>query len=293
MTNQFTLMHEHVHLDLSQVKNNPDCHLNDFDNTVAEFRQLKQQGVTRIVDVSNMGIGRNIDYVECVEKQSGVEIVSTTGFYKSPFLPAIVDHWSINQLADLMIDELTIGILHRGQRCGRCAKMIGEIGSSEQGFTELEKKVFSASVIAAQETRKPITTHTTLGKYALEQVAFFKSQKMELSQVILGHVDLSGDIDYIRNLLDSGANVEFDTIGKINYLSDDVRAKILAQLISEGYRSQIFMSVDLTRKSHLAANGGIGYRYLFDSFIPKLNSLGVSQDDIVTILEHNPNRMLG
>ena len=53
------------------------------------------------------------------------------------------------------------------------------------------------------------------------------------------------------------------------------------------------MSMDITRKSHLKANGGIGYAYLLDSFIPELKAGGVTEEFINKMLVENPQRIFG
>lgn len=285
----FTLMHEHVYLDLSHVKKSDDCLLNCFEQTVAEFKYLKTLGVDRVVDLTNIGIGRSIEYVEKVEQASGMKIVSATGFYKDPFLPALVEQYSVQALADLMISEITVGI----EGTQRKAQIIGEIGASAKGLKTLEKKVFLAAAIASNETGLAITTHTTLGAHGEQQVDLLSNEGVDLTKVIIGHVDLSADLEYIKRLIGRGVNVEFDTIGKTNYLCDEIRVDMLCSLIELGYQDQLFLSVDLTRKSHMKDFGGIGYAYLFESFIPKLINRGVSQQIINEILENNPNRLLG
>ena len=100
---------------------------------------------------------------------------------------------SIEELANLMIEDIENGIDGSNIKAG----IIGEIGTSKNQMTDEEKKVFSAAIIAHKKTGKPITTHTTLGTYGKEQVNFFKQNGVNLNNVVIGHVDLSGDIDYI------------------------------------------------------------------------------------------------
>ena len=160
-------------------------------------------------------------------------------------------------------------------------------------MTETEKKVFDASVIAARETGLPIYTHTTLGTYAPEQAAYFKATGLPMDRIVLGHLDLSGDLDYIRRVLDYGITIGFDTVGKNNYFPDAKRIEYLLALESEGRMDQIVLSEDLTRKSHLEFKGGIGYSYLFDTFIPMAKAAGLKQESLDKMLLHNPARILG
>ena len=286
--NGYTLMHEHITIDLSGVKKDTDCQLDCYAETVKEFKKLYEYGVRRIVDVTNDGMGRNPDYVQNVEKETGISIVHSTGFYKEPFLPERVYGQTVQEMADWMIDEIRNGI-DGGVKPG----MIGEIGTSKNMMTETEKKVFDASVIAAKETGLPIYTHTTLGTYAPEQAAYFKATGLPMDRIVLGHLDLSGDLDYIRRVLDYGVSIGFDTVGKNNYFPDAKRVEFLLALEAEGRLDQIVLSEDLTRKSHLKYKGGIGYDYLFETFIPMVKEAGLKQESLDTMLIHNPARILG
>ena len=187
-----------------------------------------------------------------------------------------------------MIDEVRNGV-----EGGTKAGMIGEIGTSKNTMTPMEQKVFDAAIIAAKETGMPIYTHTTLGTYAPEQAAYFKAAGLPLNRIVLGHIDLSGDLDYIRRVLDTGISIGFDTVGKNNYFPDAKRVEYLMALEKEGYLDQIVLSEDLTRKSHLKHKGGIGYCYLFETFLPMLKEAGFRQESLDKLLIQNPNRILG
>lgn len=286
--NGYTMMHEHITIDLSGVKKDTDCQLDCYAQTVEEFKKLYEYGVRRVVDVTADGMGRNPDYVSNVEKETGIRIVHSTGFYKEPFLPERVYGQTAQELADWMIGEIRNGI-DGGVKPG----MIGEIGTSKNMMTETEKKVFDASVIAAKETGLPIYTHTTLGTYAPEQAAYFKATGLPMDRIVLGHLDLSGDLDYIRRVLDTGISIGFDTVGKNNYFPDAKRVEFLLALEAEGRLDQIVLSEDLTRKSHLKHKGGIGYGYLFETFIPMVKAAGLKQESLDKMLIHNPARILG
>jgi len=284
----YTMMHEHMFIDLSEIKKNDDCRLDCKKETIKELKELYQNGVRNIVEVTNIGIGRNIKYIQEVAKESKINILISTGYYKEPFLPKEVSTKTIEELSEKMIEEITIGIDGTEVK----ASIIGEIGTSKDKMTELEKKVFVASARAHLKTGVPITTHTTLGTHGMEQVKLFNEIGVDLKKVIIGHLDLSGDEKYIESILKTGVNVEFDTIGKLSYLSDEMRADILTNLIFKGWDNQIVLSMDITRKSHMKFLGGVGYNYLFDTFIPMLIKRGVTKKSIEKLLQENPKRIL-
>ena len=279
-----TYMHEHTTIDLSRLKNIDDTNLNCYDETVAEYKKLYDKGVRNIVDVTNMDMRRNPLYVKRVAEETGMNIVQATGFYQDKFLPEFVTDYSIKQLTDFMVKEIREGIAETDIK----AQIIGEIGTSKNIMMPREEKVFEASVLAHKETGVPITTHTTLGTYGHEQVAFFKERGVDLSRVVIGHVDLTGDIDYILHMLDQGVYVEFDTVGKENYQPDLLRVEMLKEIEKRGYTDKVFLSMDITRKSNMEYMGGIGYSYLLDTFVPLALNNGVSQKFITKMLEDNP-----
>ena len=87
--------------------------------------------------------------------------------------------------------------------------------------------------------------------------------------------------------------IGFDTVGKNNYFPDAKRAELLVALQEDGRLDQVVLSEDLTRKSHLKSRGGIGYCYLFETFIPMLKEAGITQESLDKMLIHNPARILG
>ncbi|MCY8268956.1 TatD family hydrolase [Bacillus haynesii] len=283
-----TYMHEHTTIDLSEVKNNEDCKLDVFPETVREFKSLYEKGVRNIVDVTNIGMGRNITYVQKVAEETGINIVFSTGFYQDSFYPIHVFRESKEKLAERMILEIVEGI----RRTDAKAEVIGEIGTSYNKWTETEQKVFEAVVMAHKQTKKPISTHTSIGTLGHEQVEFFKKHEVDLNRVVIGHVDLSGDADYILKMLREGVYVEFDTVGKENYMPDRVRAEILKKIQAKGYIDKVLLSMDITRKSHLAYKGGVGYSYLIDTFIPLLQTNGITGESIDKMLIKNPRAFM-
>lgn len=283
-----TYMHEHVTIDLSKEKNNEDCRLDLFQETRDEFIALKEKGVVRIVDLTNIGMGRDAEYIKKMEEATGIEIVMSTGYYKEPFLPEEVANLSVQELAQKMIDEIEKGIENSGKK----ARFIGEIGTGFTEITELEKKVFIASAMAHCATGSYISTHTSLGKLGHEQLDLLENHNVNLERVILGHTDLSDDLPYIESLLKRGVYIAFDTVGKNSYLPDEKRVDFIKELCEKGHGDKLLLSVDLTRRSHLAKNGGIGYSYLLDAFVPKLLEAGVSEETIRKLLIENPNKIL-
>lgn len=292
----YTLMHEHVTINLSGVKKDEDCRLNCFEETVKEFKGLYGYGVRNILEVTNLGMGRDVGYIRRVSEETGINILVSTGFYKEPFLPDCVYGRSVEELASMMEQELTQGIDGQWESApgdtGMRASVIGESGTSSRQMTDMEQKVFDAVALAAVRTGAPVTTHTTLGTMGAEQADYLIGHGVRPEDIIIGHMDLSQDVEVILDVLKRGVNVGFDTVGKLNYCPDSFRARALKRIDQEGMLSHVVLSMDITRKSHLKSRGGIGYGYMFEVFIPLLLEVGFTQAKIDMLLKENPERIL-
>ena len=166
--------------------------------------------------------------------------------------------------------------------------IIGEIGTSLNEWKKEELAVFEAAIIAHQATKKPIYTHTTIGTLGLEQAHYFVSKKLDPKRIVIGHMDLSKDLDVIKQVIDLGFFVGFDTIGKNEYFPDEKRIEFLLELEKTNRIHGVVLSEDLTRKSHLNYKGGIGYNYLFTHFIPECRKAGMKESSIEQMLITNP-----
>ena len=282
-----TYSHEHIAIDLSGIKKTDDTRLDCMEETIREFKDLYEKGVRNVIELSNRGMGRDISYMAKVAKESGINVLCATGFYKEPFFPEEVYTLTEEELTNLMVREIEVGIDGTEIK----AEVIGEIGSSVNVFEDAEQKVFRAAIEAQKRTHKPIITHTSLGTLAMEQIAMFKEKNIDLDKIIISHVDLSGDVEYILGIIRQGVNVAFDTIGKINYQSDELRVEMLKRICDEGLSHKVLLSMDITRKSNMLFKGGIGYAYLLDNFLPSLRKAGVKEEEIRNMTEKNIMRI--
>ncbi|WP_410737475.1 phosphotriesterase-related protein [Citrobacter portucalensis] len=282
----YTWVHEHLHIDLSGFKNNLDCRLDQYDLICQEMKDLRALGVSNIIEMTNRYMGRNPQFMLDLMRDTGINVMACTGYYQDAFFPEHVAARSVEQLAQEMVDEIAIGIDGTELKAG----IIAEIGSSEGVITPLEEKVFIAAARAHIETGRPISTHTSFSTMGLEQLVLLQAHGVDLSRVTVGHCDLKDNLDNILRMIDLGAYVQFDTIGKNNYYPDENRIGMLHELRNCGLLNRVMLSMDITRRSHLKANGGNGYDYLLTTFIPQLRQSGFSQADVDTMLRDNPSQ---
>ncbi len=252
----------------------------------AEMNDLMTRGVRNVIEMTNRYMGRNAQFMLDVMRETGINVVACTGYYRDAFFPEHVATRSVQELAQEMVDEIEQGIDGTELKAG----IIAEIGTSEGKITPLEEKVFIAAALAHNQTGRPISTHTSFSTMGLEQLALLQAHGVDLSRVTVGHCDLKDNLDNILKMIDLGAYVQFDTIGKNSYYPDEKRIAMLHALRDRGLLNRVMLSMDITRRSHLKANGGYGYDYLLTTFIPQLRQSGFSQADVDVMLRENPSQ---
>ncbi|USY54069.1 phosphotriesterase [Bacillus sp. 1780r2a1] len=278
--------HEHLYLDLSHVKKNEDACLQDLNLVLTDLYSFVELGGKAIIELTNDGMGQDVEKLVEISKALNLQIIASTGCYKDPFIPDEKLKWTRDEFSAWMIDEIKNGINGTDIKPG----VIGEIGSSLNKFQPVEIELFHGAIQAAKTTKLPLSTHTTLGTLALEQVELFTYEGLPLNQVIIGHQDLNEHDEIVLDVLSSGAYVALDTIGKENYRTDEDRLTSLLKFLEKGYENQILLSSDLTRKSHLRANGGQGYDVVLRDFVPRLREKGIPEIVIEKLLVKNPQR---
>lgn len=283
-----TYCHEHIIMDLSPVRLEQDSVLSDGPEMESELQLAQRHGVASVIEVTNIGMGRNAILLQEIARNLQLHIICSTGFYKEEYYPSYIARKSPAEIGALMAREIQTGIGDTNIRAG----IIGEIGSSYNKITPLERKVFEGAAMAHLATGAPISTHCEMGTMATEQTEILLGYGVQADKIILGHMDLNTDLQRAHTVLRQGVTIAFDTIGKNRYRSNAERVQDLLALLSEGYGDQIVLSQDLTRKSNLKKNGGQGYTYLFDEFIPALQQQGIQSSDLNKMLIDNPARIL-
>jgi len=87
-----TLMHEHLFIDLSGRKKDPDTVLDDVDLACREMDHLQRAGGRALVEVTCHGMGRRPDLLKEVARRTGLHIVAATGTWPN----ARRRNWPIN-----------------------------------------------------------------------------------------------------------------------------------------------------------------------------------------------------
>ena len=282
-----TQPHEHVLLDLFDMKGSYDAILEDPGLAAEEVALYAAAGGRTIVDTTSMGIGRDPAGLAEVSRATGVNIVMGTGWYRETVYPPLVLGSTARSLAEVMIREIEVGVEDTGIRAG----VIGELGTERYHITPAQERVFRAAALASIATGTTITTHTShYGELAMEQLSLLMGEGVAPERIVIGHMGDRRRLDLERPVLATGAWLEIDHVGWHDFQPDERRADHVAQLVAGGFTDQLLIASDLCYRTQLHAYGGRGYDHLIRVFLPLLRARGVSDDAIRRITVDNPWR---
>ena len=253
----FTLMHEHIIVNPQIPSSEYDPYrLVDEDRMKCEVNGFVDSGGNTILDAAPLNFGRDVDKLERISSETDCNILFASGFHKQLFLPDYVRGKSVDELCEILLKEIVEGV---GQNRRKPAVL--KFGTSLDQITEDEKKCIAAVCKAHHKTGLPIITHTEKGTAGQKQVEELLRHEVNPERVILGHLDLNLNIEYLRELCRLGVNIQFDHFGRGD-LDETSRIKALKTLIDEGFIGQIFISGDMGKKNYLPSYGGSpGFKY--------------------------------
>jgi phosphotriesterase-related protein len=288
----FTLPHEHTKCSLWWIENRWDYWelIGDEPRINEELAAYKALGGGTLVDVTPIGIGRDLTWLARLSQATGLHIVAGAGWYRQAYYPAEarIDRRSIDDLADEIVQEFVDGPVRPG--------IIGEIGTDKPWVTAQEERVFRAAARAALRTGASVTTHAVQSDVGLAQLTILEDEGLDPARIVIGHCDSHPRIEHWREIVRRGAHVEADFLGMsftpLERAGEPKVVELISTLLNEGFEKQILLSQDVCHDSQLASYGGNGYTYLQKSFLPRLVAAGVNAATIKTITVENPARLL-
>lgn len=303
----------------------------DFDEIVGRVaRDLRkgkdQNGIATVIEMTPAEVYRHPPLMAAAAEASGVNVVAVTGFFpQSMGLPYYWRRQTVEELAEFFVTDLTVGMMWSGRQTGIKAGAL-KIATGGEGvatapspagpdglrITPIEQRVVRAVGRAQREVGCLINTHTDPNDYGvtnpgMEQLDLLEDEGADLSKVIIGHAFIQNTgLHQLTEIADRGATLNVDHIGipwkhgSTDEL-DGILAAQIVELVERGYADRLTFSYDrwffnprakVTDLDPEFLNARVPIGYMFDSFIPRLSKMGLSEDVIAQILVRNPQRLL-
>lgn len=292
-------MHEHIFLRKTPAAlRNPALVMEDDAASVLELQQYRRAGGCAIVDAQPVGAGRDAEMLQGLSEASGVPIIAATGYHlfafyqsDSPLLRPDED-----VLYALYLSELTTGMLsYQGEydhtRSAVCAGIV-KAAIPRQGPVASYRTHLTAAARAAGRAGRPLMLHTEAGQNAVAAVELCLACGLAPGSVIVCHADRNAsDLHMHEALAALGVYLDYDTIGRFRYHTDEAEATLILHMLERGYGDRLLLSLDTTAQRLEAYGGAIGLGYLLCSFYPRLAAAGVTGDVLSRLSTDNPRRV--
>ena len=293
----FTLMHEHIYV-LSEGVATNFPHLFDrkarFAQAVAALKEAKAHGVSTIVDLTVLGLGRDVAFVRDIARAAGITIIAATGLYTYDELPHYFVSRGVDHMADCFVSDIETGIQGTDVRAAiiKCA-------TDEKGLTPGVEKVLRAAARAHRRTGVPISTHThAASEQGLAQQRIFAEEGVDLRRVVIGHCGDTEDVAYLEKLIAAGSLIGMDRFGIDSFLPTDKRVATIVKLCERGHAGSMVLAHDTScyidwfeEALVRAAMPRWHFLHISDDVMPALRAAGVTDEQIRQMTIDNPRRV--
>ena len=308
-----TLVHEHVRISYPGDQLDPGYSWDRgacIATSIERMAGLAEHGVRTFVDPCPIDLGRDPELLAEVARQSGMQIVCSTGFYLEHI--GIPYYWrvrSAEEVAEFYLHEINKGIGETGIKPG-CIKI-----ASGDPPGEHDRKSIAAAAMAAAESGLALISHCENSVGGDVQQEILAENGADHSRAHIGHQGQSTDMDYIRGIADRGSFVGYDRCGYELLAPDDQRADQVMALVEAGHADKVCLSQDhmgclcsprmpfrlpegmaeLADSILAGLNDRLHERrdYLFTSLKPDLEKAGLDAATFDSILTDNPRRLFG
>jgi phosphotriesterase-related protein len=277
----------------------PDFDLGDVGAMAQEVEGAMAFGLRAAVDAMPCDAGRSATKLVELARRTGLHVVAPTGLHHDRYYgPA---HWShridVDEMADLFVADIEDGIDandYSGPVVRRTTARAGviKIAGSEDGLTSRDERVFAAAALAQVRTGAPILTHCENGFGALDQVAFLGAHGVDTSRIALSHVDKIVDRGLHRDLLSTGAFVEYDQSFRWGDRPNGT-LQLLEWMAEDDLLDGIVLGMDGARRGYYRVHGeSPGLDWLLDGFTIAMAERGISEPERRRLFVDDPARWL-
>ena len=297
------LMHEHIfNLSLEVQGCWPGFHGWDPDVEIPKAQQtlseVKQAGYDTIVELSVLGLGRDVHLMQRAVEGTGLQVTLATGLYTYDVLPRLWHFMGPGTLlnGDEPLDELFKRDIEEGIQGTDIKAAMLKCAVDHDGLTDHVQRVLRACCRVHHQTNTPMTVHTHAqterGKDILKVLG---EEGVDARRVVLAHCGDSADLGYLETLIESGATLGMDRFGLNILLPFEDRVNTVAELCKRGYADRMILSHDANcftdwfpPELHDQVTPDWHFMHIHNDVLPALRERGVTDEQIDQMLIHTP-----
>ncbi len=261
-------------------------------DAVEKLRTVRAAGIETIVDATAPGLGRYIPRIQRINAEVDLNIVVATGVYAFLELPNFLGYRSVEAITELFVREIRVGIDDTGVKAAflKCAV-------ERHGIIGDVPRILAAIAAAATETGAPVMVHTNAAaKSGLLALEALTKAGVDPTQIVIAHAGDSNDLEYLREIANTGAALGFDRFNIPFFNPDADRIETLTALVAEGYSDRVHLGHDAACFYDFMvgdpnfADEKPDYLHIWRTVIPALLEAGVTQAQIDEMTTLNARR---
>ncbi|MDA1193276.1 MAG: phosphotriesterase [Candidatus Poribacteria bacterium] len=285
-TEQFgrALVHEHVLVDFIGA-DKTGYHRWDKDAVFAKMlpylQEVKARNFDSFVDCTPAYIGRDPILLRRLSEAVDLHILTTTGYYKEPYLPPHAFTMTADELADVWTNEAENGIEDTGIYPGFI-----KIAVNPGSLIPIQQKVVRAAGKTHLRTGLAVVVHTGKGVAAKETLALLMDEGVEPDRYVFVHADSEADRTFFGDIARAGGWVEFDGVG---WRPIEFHVELLKWAYEQQIGDRILLSMDHGWYEPDKPDGENikGFTSLSDELIPAAVKAGIPREWLESLLTTN------
>lgn len=265
--------------------------LNDYGASLRELLLFHQAGGRALLDFQPYGCGRDARILRQLARESGVHLITCTGFHLRKYYPPESPLWELSTEAasELFIREITLGTEETLSERDPAPVQAGFIKAACEATLEASPRhLFEAAACAARQTGAMVAVHTEKGASAEQIVDFFYRQGLPPTRLMLCHIDKRPDPLLHQELARAGVLLEYDTFFRPQYHPEERLWPLLEAMGKADLCGSIALATDLADLSMWASTGkGPGLASLPSIIRARLLERGFNPAEVQAMLGEN------
>jgi phosphotriesterase-related protein len=297
------LMHEHIFNVSVDVQGSwPGFHGWDPEVQIPKaqemLKEVKEAGYDTIVELSVLGLGRDVNLMQRAVEGTGLQVTVATGVYTYDVLPRMWHFMGPGTLlgGDEPLDDLFQRDIEEGIQGTDIKAAMLKCAVDHEGLTDHVQRVLRACCRVHHKTGTPMTVHTHApSERGLDVLKVLEEEGVDPRRVVLAHCGDSADLDYLEKLIDSGATLGMDRFGLDILLPFEDRVNTVVALCERGHAASMVLSHDamvftdwFPPELHDQVTPNWHYLHIEQDVLPALRDRGVTDEQIDQMLVHTP-----
>jgi predicted metal-dependent phosphotriesterase family hydrolase len=251
---------------------------------VPYLRNLGSLGCAAIADCTSAWIGRRPDLLRRISRESGITILTNTGYYGAAggrYLPEGIEALGVDDVADAWVAEWDEGIDGSGIRPGFI-----KTGIDNNWLSPTDRMLIAAAARAHLKTGLLIQTHTGNNPLAAREIlAILEVEGVHPASWVWVHAHLVQDQHQLVRAARDGAWISLDGIHPER---DAAIFATLRLMKAEGLLDRVLLSHD--GNAFTADGSRRPFEHLLTGFRVKCLAEGISEAEFFLLTKANPRR---